>query len=49
MIADVRRYPTVEVDQLSETERGEGGFGVYRLALRAGQEMEAGMVSRCGV
>jgi dUTP pyrophosphatase len=27
VIADVRRYPTVEVDQLSETERGEGGFG----------------------
>jgi dUTP pyrophosphatase len=27
VIADVRRYRTVEVDQLSGTERGLGGFG----------------------
>jgi dUTP pyrophosphatase len=27
VIADVRRYPTVEVDELSDTERGAGGFG----------------------
>jgi dUTP pyrophosphatase len=27
VIADVRRYPTVEVDELSESERGAGGFG----------------------
>ncbi|MDE3123040.1 MAG: dUTP diphosphatase [Paracoccaceae bacterium] len=27
VIADVRRYPTVEVAELSDTERGAGGFG----------------------
>ncbi|MEO8241388.1 MAG: dUTP diphosphatase [bacterium] len=27
VIADVRRYPMVEVVKLSETERGGGGFG----------------------
>jgi len=27
VIADVRRYPAVEVDELSETVRGAGGFG----------------------
>ncbi len=27
VIADVRRYPTVEVSELSETGRGKGGFG----------------------
>jgi dUTP pyrophosphatase len=27
VIADVRRYPTVEVEELSDTERGAGGFG----------------------
>jgi dUTP pyrophosphatase len=32
VIADVRRYPTVEVNQLSETGRGEGGFGSTGLA-----------------
>lgn len=27
VIADVRRYPTVEVEQLSDSARGTGGFG----------------------
>jgi dUTP pyrophosphatase len=27
VIADVRRYPTVDVEELSDTERGDGGFG----------------------
>jgi len=27
VIADVRRYPTVEVNDLTESERGTGGFG----------------------
>ena len=27
VIADVRRFPTAEVEELSETERGTGGFG----------------------
>ena len=27
VFADVRRYATVEVDELSETTRGQGGFG----------------------
>ena len=27
VIADVRRYPTVEADELSESDRGAGGFG----------------------
>jgi dUTP pyrophosphatase len=27
VIADVRRYPTVDVEELSDTERGSGGFG----------------------
>ena len=27
VIADVRRFPTVEVEELSDTERGAGGFG----------------------
>jgi dUTP pyrophosphatase len=27
VIAPVTQFPVVEVDELSETERGEGGFG----------------------
>ena len=27
VVADVRRYPLVEVDALTETARGSGGFG----------------------
>ncbi|SPF77612.1 dUTP diphosphatase [Pseudoprimorskyibacter insulae] len=27
VIADVRRFPTVEVEELSDTKRGSGGFG----------------------
>lgn len=27
VVAEVRRYATVEVDELSDTERGSGGFG----------------------
>lgn len=27
VIADVRRYPMVEVEELSESDRGTGGFG----------------------
>lgn len=27
VIADVRRYPSVEVEELSDTDRGAGGFG----------------------
>ncbi|MBN8829213.1 MAG: dUTP diphosphatase [Sphingomonadales bacterium] len=27
VIADVRRYPTVEVEELSQSDRGSGGFG----------------------
>ncbi|MDT8854086.1 dUTP diphosphatase [Paracoccaceae bacterium Fryx2] len=32
VIADVRRYPAVEVDRLSDTGRGSGGFGSTGLA-----------------
>ena len=27
VVADVRRYPTIEVEELTESERGMGGFG----------------------
>ncbi len=32
VIADVRRYPTIEVEELSDTERGAAGFGSTGLA-----------------